>query len=112
MDLQGLPQSMDPETVGNKKLNISPAGQQARKDTMREFHVRAYEDHWLVREEGDSEEKIVMGDKSLSETLSWQPWVAPPTAKAVTKKRKRRTKAELEAIKPEYRKVEAGTTTV
>jgi len=81
---------------------------------MREFNVRAYEDHWIVQEEGGPAE-IVEGTDDILKAIAWQPWVAPPTVKVVKKKRKRRTKAELEAIeyaKHVKAKVEDNATTV
>lgn len=64
---------------------------------MREFTVRAYEDHWLVREEGGGEEKVVEGQQALTEALAWRPAATRPTV--ARKPRTRRTKEQIAAAK-------------
>lgn len=67
---------------------------------MREFNVRAYEDHWLVSEEGGGELKVIASADALVKELSWQPIGTPPVEKPrVVRKRTRRTRAQIAAAK-------------
>ena len=62
---------------------------------MREFTVRAYEDHWIVQEEAGGTPEIIEGADALVKALAWQPIEQKPKRTYPKGTRRRRKASEV-----------------